>query len=85
MPRFPGHTKFRSWRFHSSTTECSSGAVLRQAISAMGRGGFVSHQLTLEQALQGDEMFDLKQDDCRKVVLTPGSVGSPQPPNAAAR
>lgn len=63
----------------------SSGAVLRQAIAARGRGGFVSHQLTLEQAVQGYEMFDLKQDDCRKVVLTPGSVGSPQPPSAAAR
>ncbi len=33
----------------------------------------ISHQLTLEQAVKGYEMFDLKQDDCRKVVLTPGS------------
>jgi threonine dehydrogenase-like Zn-dependent dehydrogenase len=45
----------------------------------------ISHQLNLEQAVQGYEMFDLKQDDCRKVVLTPGSVASPQPPSAAAR
>ena len=45
----------------------------------------ISHQLNLEQAVQGYEMFDLKQDDCRKVVLTPGSVGSPQPLSAAAR
>lgn len=45
----------------------------------------ISHQLNLEQAVQGYEMFNLKQDDCRKVVLTPGSAGSPQPPNAAAR
>lgn len=35
----------------------------------------ISHQLSLEQAVQGYEMFDLKQDDCRKVVLTPGSMG----------
>jgi threonine dehydrogenase-like Zn-dependent dehydrogenase len=33
----------------------------------------VSHQLSLEQAVQGYEMFDKKLDDCRKVVLTPGS------------
>ena len=45
----------------------------------------ISHQLSLEQAVQGYEMFDLKQDDCRKVVLTPGSVASPQAPSAAAR
>lgn len=45
----------------------------------------ISHQLSLEQAVQGYEMFDLKQDDCRKVVLTPGSLADYRPPSAAAR
>ncbi|RZJ09822.1 MAG: glutathione-dependent formaldehyde dehydrogenase [Rubrivivax sp.] len=33
----------------------------------------VSHQLALEDAARGYEMFDKKQDGCRKVVLTPGT------------
>ena len=32
----------------------------------------VSHHLALDDAARGYEMFDRKEDDCRKVVLTPG-------------
>jgi len=31
----------------------------------------ISHRLTLEQAVSGYEIFDRKEDHCRKVVLTP--------------
>ncbi len=31
----------------------------------------ISHRLTLEQAVSGYEIFDRKEDNCRKVVLTP--------------
>ena len=31
----------------------------------------ISHRLTLEQAVSGYEIFDRKEDQCRKVVLTP--------------
>jgi threonine dehydrogenase-like Zn-dependent dehydrogenase len=34
----------------------------------------ISHHLSLEEAARGYEMFDKKQDDCRKVVLTPGTA-----------
>ena len=33
----------------------------------------VSHTLTLNDAVRGYEMFDKKQDGCRKVILTPGA------------
>jgi len=33
----------------------------------------ITHRLSLEQAVEGYKMFDKKQDDCRKVILTPGS------------
>lgn len=36
----------------------------------------VSHRLPLAQAAHGYEMFDLKQDDCRKVVLSPNTAGA---------
>jgi threonine dehydrogenase-like Zn-dependent dehydrogenase len=32
----------------------------------------VSHHLSLADAVRGYELFDRKEDDCRKVVLTPG-------------
>lgn len=32
----------------------------------------ISHHLPLAEAKRGYEMFDKKQEDCRKVVLTPG-------------
>ena len=31
----------------------------------------ISHRLPLAQAVDGYKMFDKKQDNCRKVVLTP--------------
>lgn len=35
----------------------------------------ISHRLPLSQAAAAYEMFDKKQDDCRKVVLTPDGPG----------
>jgi threonine dehydrogenase-like Zn-dependent dehydrogenase len=32
----------------------------------------ISHRMSLEQAADGYKMFDKKEDNCRKVVLTPG-------------
>jgi threonine dehydrogenase-like Zn-dependent dehydrogenase len=34
----------------------------------------ISHRLSLEDAAEGYRMFDKKEDNCRKVVLTPGTV-----------
>lgn len=34
----------------------------------------VSHHLALEEAVRGYELFDRKEDGCRKVVLTPGAL-----------
>jgi len=34
----------------------------------------VTHQLGLEDAARGYEMFDKKQDGCRKIILTPGQT-----------
>ncbi|MCF5938407.1 glutathione-dependent formaldehyde dehydrogenase, partial [Xanthomonas perforans] len=31
----------------------------------------ISHRMPLADAARGYELFDKKQDDCRKVVLTP--------------
>ena len=31
----------------------------------------ISHRLPLAQAAEGYKMFDKKEDDCRKVILTP--------------
>ena len=35
----------------------------------------ISHHLKLEDAVRGYDLFDQKQEDCRKVVLTPGGDG----------
>jgi len=43
--------------------DISSGALHPEAI--------ISHRLRLADAARGYEMFEKKQDDCRKVVLTP--------------
>ncbi|MFL6672478.1 MAG: zinc-dependent alcohol dehydrogenase [Massilia sp.] len=32
----------------------------------------ISHRMSLEQAAEGYKMFDKKEDNCRKIVLTPG-------------
>lgn len=34
-------------------------------------GNIISHRMTLAEAAQGYAMFDAKDDDCRKIVLTP--------------
>ncbi|KQW37975.1 zinc-dependent alcohol dehydrogenase [Rhizobacter sp. Root404] len=36
----------------------------------------ISHRMPLTDAARGYEMFNEKQEDCRKVVLTPGRSGS---------
>lgn len=33
----------------------------------------ISHRMSLEQAAEGYRLFDKKQEDCRKVILTPDS------------
>ena len=58
--------------------EGSSGHALRQCIATTRRGGIVSHQMKLDDAARGYEIFDKKDKRCRKVVLTPGG------PTAAA-
>lgn len=37
----------------------------------------ISHRLSLEQAAEGYKLFDKKQEQCRKVILTPGSSDVP--------
>lgn len=38
---------------------------------ALDPGVIVSHRLSLEDAVHGYEIFDRKEEDCRKVILTP--------------
>jgi len=33
----------------------------------------ITHRMSLEQAVEGYKIFDKKEEDCRKVILTPGS------------
>jgi threonine dehydrogenase-like Zn-dependent dehydrogenase len=33
----------------------------------------ISHRMSLEQAAEGYRIFDKREEDCRKVILTPGS------------
>ncbi len=37
----------------------------------------ISHHMALDDAARGYEMFDKKQDGCRKIVLTPGQGTAP--------
>jgi threonine dehydrogenase-like Zn-dependent dehydrogenase len=39
----------------------------------------ISHHLSLEDAVTGYKLFDKKEEDCRKVILTPGSSSIPLP------
>lgn len=41
----------------------------------------ITHRLSLEQAAEGYKIFDKKEEDCRKVILTPGTpdVVIPEP------
>ncbi len=32
----------------------------------------ISHRMSLEQAAEGYRIFDKREEDCRKVILTPG-------------
>jgi threonine dehydrogenase-like Zn-dependent dehydrogenase len=47
-----------------------------ELLEAIGEGklhpqAIISHRLPLSQAAEGYKMFDKKQDECRKVILTP--------------
>ncbi len=65
-----------------------------ELLEAIGNGRLhpdviISHHLKLEDAARGYELFDQKQEDCRKVVLTPGGDGDlrarrRQPPAVAS-
>ncbi|MBB6155508.1 threonine dehydrogenase-like Zn-dependent dehydrogenase [Pseudomonas sp. JAI115] len=37
----------------------------------------ITHRMSLEQAAEGYRIFDKKQENCRKVILTPGSNDVP--------
>jgi threonine dehydrogenase-like Zn-dependent dehydrogenase len=37
----------------------------------------ITHRMSLEQAAEGYKIFDKKQEDCRKVILTPGGSDIP--------
>jgi threonine dehydrogenase-like Zn-dependent dehydrogenase len=37
----------------------------------------ITHRLSLEQVAEGYRIFDKKQEECRKVILTPGSSDVP--------
>lgn len=39
----------------------------------------ITHRLSLEQAVEGYTLFDKKQEDCRKVILTPGRAAIATP------
>jgi len=39
----------------------------------------VTHRLSLEEAVHGYKVFDQKEEDCRKVVLTPATSAPRQP------
>ncbi len=49
-----------------------------QLLEHIGNGrlkpeAIISHRLSLEDGVRGYQMFDKKQDDCRKVVVTPAT------------
>jgi threonine dehydrogenase-like Zn-dependent dehydrogenase len=37
----------------------------------------ITHRMSLEQVAEGYRIFDKKQEECRKVILTPGSSDVP--------
>ena len=50
--------------------------LMPELLEAIGEGKLhpqeiISHRLPLSQAAEGYKMFDKKEDDCRKVILTP--------------
>jgi threonine dehydrogenase-like Zn-dependent dehydrogenase len=46
----------------------------------------ITHRMSLEQAAEGYKIFDKKQEDCRKVILTPGGtdIAAPEIDTTAA-
>jgi threonine dehydrogenase-like Zn-dependent dehydrogenase len=44
----------------------------------------ISHRMGLEQAAEGYKIFDKKEEDCRKVILTPGDHKATPPNNGEA-
>jgi len=38
---------------------------------ALNPGVIITHRLPLEEAVRGYELFDRKEEDCRKVILIP--------------
>ncbi|MBN6776133.1 glutathione-dependent formaldehyde dehydrogenase [Pseudomonas granadensis] len=44
---------------------------------ALQPDAIITHRLSLEQAAEGYKLFDKKQENCRKVILTPGSSDVP--------
>lgn len=42
----------------------------------------ITHRMALEQAAEGYKIFDKKQQDCRKVILTPGTTVIDEPVTA---
>lgn len=39
----------------------------------------ITHRMSLEQAAEGYRIFDKREQDCRKVILTPGAADIPSP------
>ena len=37
----------------------------------------ITHRMSLEQVAEGYRIFDKKEEECRKVILTPGSSDVP--------
>lgn len=59
-------------RYVYETTNTGKGAALNQnGIRALDPGVIITHRLSLEDAVRGYEIFDRKEEDCRKVILTP--------------
>ena len=51
-------------------------ALMPELLEHIGEGrlepnAIISHRLSLDEAVRGYEVFDKKEEDCRKVVLTP--------------
>ena len=44
---------------------------------ALQPDAIITHRLSLEQAAEGYKIFDKKEENCRKVILTPGSSDVP--------
>ncbi|MCL4183242.1 MAG: glutathione-dependent formaldehyde dehydrogenase [Burkholderiaceae bacterium] len=56
-------------RFMPGLLECIGNGELKPEL-------IVSHQMSIEDAARGYAIFDEKQEECRKVVLTPGGPAS---------